>query len=396
MDLEHVLKEEENYTFLNFLKNNIGATLTSISLFTAILVFVAKVIGVLIANVQYLYWNIDDCFLIEDNKAYLKLGIYIIYSILIMSSYAIAKKHIFIWKIHGCQIYLYDRILKIAKKQIKEHKKEHRAFEKRNKTLKKYLNLIISTEKSIDQNYSKIGNDFENLEARNEEHRKSINQGMLDYRDARREIIKQKLFNLIYLMIGFFIAFIASFILQASTGLNLSINGEGRRIILSTLLYAVFIIIGVCINCWIEIKLGAMRIISAFFKDKNIFDEQELVSKAVRILEDKANEVRCRSVKQIFSDKSCKFLAVYGIYLLVTTLVFMPIKARYNLEHCKTFYIISEKEQDYAVVVNNGNKFILSKCEIMGEKITIDTNEIYIMDEPVKMSKRDFKNVEKK
>ena len=48
-----------------------------------------------------------------------------------------------------------------------------------------------------------------------------------------------------------------------------------------------------------------------------------------------------------------------------------------------------------AVLENYGNRYILAECEIEDERINILSNNICIVNEPIKMSRRKFKTVNK-
>ncbi|MCR5605641.1 MAG: hypothetical protein K6F69_02340, partial [Treponema sp.] len=56
---------------------------------------------------------------------------------------------------------------------------------------------------------------------------------------------------------------------------------------------------------------------------------------------------------------------------------------------------VKDDDREYAVLENHGNKYILAECEIKDESISILTSNIYIVNEPIKMSKRKFEIVNK-
>lgn len=152
----------------------------------------------------------------------------------------------------------------------------------------------------------------------------------------------------------------------------------------------------VMLGCWLRIKLEFKIIMRSYLKNKDRVLDSEFIQRLLHLLEIKADEMRHRGIKQIFSDKALKGIAISILYLAIVAMTFLPISIKYKLDHLDTFYIVEEEGQDYIVMTYQNSNYILAQCNIFGNAIVIDTNQVYITKEPLKMERHSFTKVEKK
>lgn len=386
--LEKMLEGDEKYTVLNYFKNNPGVLLTAISLIAAFLVFGAKICSYLIASIQCRYWNLNEAFISEDNGAYIKLGVSILIIVIISASTGLTKKHAYLREVYDCQIYLYSRLEKQQRDEIKSIKKEFRAFAKGIDLAKKAERMLKDREE-----YPFKNGEVDALIYNSEQLKKRIKAVQKECRAIKPLKLKWRMINIRDLLISFLIILLSSFILQTSLGLNArSVIG----IIQSGLLVSVILMAEVLLISWVSIKYKFRREINSFLKEEDITEDSELKEKIMKLLDSKANDIRNRDLKQYLSDKSCKDMVRFVLFYVVITLIFLPLVAQYNLCHTDTFYVTEKENQDYALVANYGDDYIFSQCDILDDDIFIDTNRIYVTKEPIKMEKKRFKMVVKR
>lgn len=152
--------KDDDYRTIEYLKDKTGVFITAVSIFATFLVFGSKVVSYLIANVQYHYWNLDEGFLLEDNTAYLKLGVYTMYVMLAIAANVIAKKYIYLWELYDCIVYLFKKTFKHNKKRLNESTKE-------SKLIKKLYNAILKADEinKNDESYPTKAEDLELVKA---------------------------------------------------------------------------------------------------------------------------------------------------------------------------------------------------------------------------------------
>lgn len=390
LDLKDSFNQDESYKIINYLKDNTGVFITSISIFATFLVFGSKVVSYLIAIVQYQYWGVAEGLFTEDNTAYLKLGVYTMYVLFAIIAYVIAKKYVYLWELHNCVAYLYKKVIKNNKKLIDKSAKEA-------KLLKRLYKAILKADEynRNDESYPKTATELvELVKVGIEKNDENIKESRHDYFDGRKRIVIWKLKHSGYLLIGFLVILFASFILQASTGLSLN-QDDFLGITISMLLGAVILFAEIIIGAWVEVKLNFLITTKAFFKDEELLHDNELSDKIIDALQERIITVQKSGIKNSFSDKACKSYIIYVLSLAVLAFCFLPSIAKANLEKMDTFYIVEYDTREYAVLENYGNKYILAECEIEDERINILSNNICIVNEPIKMSRRKFKTVNK-
>lgn len=390
LDLNNSFNKDESYRFINYLKDNTGVFITSISIFATFLVFGSKVVSYLIANVQYQYWGLAEGLFIEDNTAYLKLGVYTMYMLFAIIAYVIAKKNVYLWELYNCITYLYKKVIKNNKKRLDKSAKE-------TKLIKRLFKAILKADEynRNDESYPKTAAELvELVKVGIEISDENIKEFRHDYYNGRKRIVMWKIKHSGYLLIGFLVILLASFILQASTGLSLN-QEDFLGITKSMLLGAVILFAEIIIGAWVEVKLNFLVNTKAFFKDEKLLHDNELVDKIIDVLQERIITVQISGIKSSFSDRACKSYIIYVLSLAILAFCFLPSIAKANLEKMDTFYIVEYDTREYAVLENYGNKYILAECEIEDESINILSSNICIVNEPIKMYRRKFETVNK-
>jgi hypothetical protein len=313
----------------------------------------------LIVRTCYQYWNLDEGFLLEDSKAYLKLGLNFFYDALMVIAFFIAKRNVDLYEIYNFKMFIYSKGVKMREKQLRKEK-----------------------------------NMMENEKIINRDKKEQLEEKMKHYRKFKHGIYKARMFYMRRVMYGFFVAAFAVFIIRISMEIPLR-NKGGIGITTSVLILAVLVMLEAILISWIDIKYRFINKIKSFFSDEHMYLDVELVDQISKVLEAKADKIRKVSMKNCLTDRACKRFAAFFLYITITTMVSLPIITYYNLAHIDSFYVVKEEIQDYVVVMNQGENYILSKCKISGEDIKIDTNEIFITEKPIKMKKKKFKTIEK-
>ena len=389
-DLKEMLGSDEKYSFLELVKNNIGVFLTMVSLVAALLVFGAKISIYLVDSVRCQYWNLDEGFIAEDDKAYLKLGVFIIIILVLSISNVTARKYADLWEVYNCQFFLLTR-------SEKQQKKRLRLFEKEIKTIEKGIDLAEKAESVLKQHdaYPFKDAEVDDLRDSYNQIKKDIQNMKNEHRELKRIKLKWKWENTKHLGLSFFVTVIASCALQNSICLNVGDNSL-IRMIQSGLVLALIMFAGVLLNSWVNIKFKFKYVINSFLKENDATLDSECKIQIMNLLESKANMIRDRDRRQYLSDKSCKNMLQIAIYYVVVAAILLPNIAKYNLCHLDTFYVVKEEMKNYVLVAKFGDDFILTQCDILDEELFIDTNRIYVAEEPIKMEKTKFKRVEKR
>lgn len=104
-ELEKSFSKDDQYIFLKYINKNIGVFISAISIISAIVIFVARAISFLVVRAKYQFWDLEEGFLVEDNKAILKLGVYALYILLVMLINSIVKRYVYRLEIYNSEIW---------------------------------------------------------------------------------------------------------------------------------------------------------------------------------------------------------------------------------------------------------------------------------------------------
>ena len=380
--LEEAFKKEEKYNYLDYLKNNTGLFISAISIVSAIMLFLARIISYIVVNARYQYWNLDEGFLVEDNKMYLKLGVLVLYFIFTMLINSVAKRYVYRWKLNDCKVYLYGKIFEDREKHVKLKRKAIR-------DLKKMVADIVKTNESInEEKLESVNCEIKKLESENKE---LIRQCI----DNRLEVLKIRISLFFRIIPSFILIFMVSLFLQYVFGIEIE-NHSTMGLIQLSLITALIIILTAIFCAVLEIKLTLLVSIKRFFKDDKVDGGSEYMKPVIEWLDTKIAEQSNHSLKSSLSDKTIK-LALGNVALSALIIaIFLKWNVTYSLDHAKSFYVFNENNQDYVMIINDGTKYILSECDIVDEEIIIDTNQIIVRNNPINLEKMSFNKVEKK
>ena len=95
-DLKEIFEVDEKYTVVTYFKEKTGVLLAALSLVATFLVFSSKISSYLTDILYCRYWNLDERFIVENNRAYLKLGVYLFVIVIISISIVISKKYAYL------------------------------------------------------------------------------------------------------------------------------------------------------------------------------------------------------------------------------------------------------------------------------------------------------------
>ena len=375
-ELDTLLNKNDRYTFLDYISKNKAIFISAVSIISAVVIFAARVISFLVVRAKYRFWDLDEGFLVEDNHAFLKLGVYVLFFLLLTLLNSFTYRYAYRWELYNCELFLYDRIISHQKKETEKLK-----------------NKISQTKKSVD---SIENNDFTKEEWLNE-----LLQVEKDNKEIRKNctaskklIWKERLSLLVKYLFVMVIVFFASLLLQLASGVNTGDYGT-ISLVNSSAIITLIIMVTAYLCAFLEIRLTIKGILKRLFKDQKIDWNSVCIRQVIELLESKISEQKKQSLKLYFSDR--KIMALLS-NILVTTF-FMTIYLQFNvndsLKRMDSFYVFREDQQDYVMLINDGTKYIFSECEINENKLIIDTNKIIVRNDPVDLEKRQFESVER-
>lgn len=380
--LNDAFKKDEQYKFLNYVNKNTGVFLSAISIIAAIVLFIARTISYLVVYAQYNYWNIGVSFLVEDNKAYLKLGVYVLYFLLFMLLSFFSKRYVYRLELLNFKAYLYGKIFKNLYKKLRLKKDEIHE-------LKKHVNLIERSGKTLfEERVKDVNTELSRLEKENKELRKETFFDII-------EVIKIKFLLLIRLIPAFLIIFFCSLLLQLFFGVTIQNSGI-ISVIISTSIIALIVLVTAIINAFFGIRVMIKVVIKQFFNGEKVEWSPEYIIPVIEWMDSKISEQKEQNIKQYFSDKALKQLACNVLITTFIMTIFLQFNVKYSLSRADSFYVLKEAQQNYVLLINDGTKYILSECDILDGKIIINTNEIIVRNEPIQLKKEHFESIEKK
>lgn len=377
-ELEKNFKIEDQYLFLDYISKNKAIFISAISIISAIVIFTARSISFLVVIAKYRFWNLDESFIVEDDKAFLKLGVYVLFFLLITLLNFMAKRYLYRWELYNFEIYLFDKIITNNFKQLKKVKKEIAQSKKSVVTVKNGTN----SQKEV------LLNKLIQLKSECVEIRKRCTA-------IKKGVWKIRISLLARFLLLMLAVFVACILLQLFLGTEKWDNGI-VSLVVSTAIMTLLIVFTALFCAFCETKLIIKNTLKQSFSNKKIEWGSDSISQVIDWLKAKISEQEKQSIKIFFSDKSLKILLIS----VITTTVFMTIHLQfymnYSLKRMDSFYVFREDHQYYVMLINDGNKYIFSECDINDTELIIDTNKIIVRNNPVNLEKKQFKSVERK
>ena len=394
-EIDDVLNKENRYTILEYINKNTGVFISAISIIAALVVFLARTISFLVVRAKYVFWDLDEGFIVEDNKAILKLGMYILYFVSLTVINLLTSRYAYRWELYNCELYLYNRIIIYRKKMLKKCKRKR---EKLHKSLILYNNQY-KTRAELTKSADSIENSYYSI---NEKCRNDILQFDKDYKILKKDIYslrrnnwKNRLKQMAKFLSVLLFVFGASIILQLFLGVDIEAIWT-ISVVSSTAIITLLIMFTAFFGAFLEIRVMVHFVLKRSFKDKNIDWSTDCIMPIIDWLESKSVEIKNQSIKAFLSDRSLKTLLLNIILTTIGMTIFLPFIVKDSLKRMDSFYVFRDNQQNYVMLINDGTKYIFSGCEIKENTLIIDTDEIIIRNDPVDLEKIQFEIVERK
>ena len=411
-ELDKNFSKNDQYNFLKYINKNIGVFISAISIVSAIVIFLARAISYLVVRAKYQFWDLEEGFLVEDNKAILKLGVYTVFILLVMLLNSFVKRFVYRLEFYNCGIYLLDKSIAYQHRTLKNIKKEINSYSKRLASLKKdrekiaklsksvtsskknkneivdVLDLIASIQKENDPIYEDLLRDHERL---NNEY------SIMNKRCSaiKKDIWKIRISIWHYFLIMILGVFVASILMLVFSGAENWDNGI-VSLVAHAVIISLIIVFTAFICSFLEIRFTVFKMLKNSFTDKKIDWNSDCISQVIEWLQSKSDENQKQSIKAFFSDRSLKILSISVIVTIVFLTIFLQFNVRDGLKRLDSFYVFRDNQQNYVMLINDGTKYIFSGCEINENTLIIDTNEIIVRKDPVDLVKMQFESVERK
>ena len=215
-ELDKNFSKDDQYNFLEYLNKNIGVFISAISIVSAIVIFLARAISYLVVRAKYQFWDLEEGFLVEDNKAILKLGVYALYILLIMLINSIVKRYVYRLEIYNCEIYLRDKsityqyrnikmsfnsyckrfaLIEKDRKKIAKLSKSATSLKKNKKEIEEILDLLASIQKKNEPLYEDLLSEHKRLNNEYADIKRMCSEIKKDIRKKRISIFLYFLFQ---------------------------------------------------------------------------------------------------------------------------------------------------------------------------------------------------------
>ncbi len=385
-ELREEISETYEYRITNFLVDKLGLLLTGISLLAAFIIYGSRVVSWMVTRVECRYWNIDERFVLEDSHASIKAGVYLFSVIVSVVAQSILRRAFDVYCLNSCKIY-------VIEKEIKKYDKEIRRENWKLRRLKIQFVLFkifkSGENKSIDN-----ADNIEQLTKVIAEQKRQISA----FRKYKK--VYNKTFRIIKkyfrrkLVLGLGTVLVSSFIITISTDFDFGTAGIKNMMASVAILTASFVI-GSYIGGWCDTKGRFKVIYNDFLKSEEHRFETDLYESILYILQERIEHIREKGIKKYVSDKACKRMLGYVVYVMIAAAILFPMMRGFELNTMDSFYVTSDGGKNYVIAIGNGNKYVLEQCDIGDDEIKINTNDVFVVSEPMKMQRMQFDRVEK-
>ncbi len=383
--LEKEIIEKNEYTVAKFFKDKIGLLLTSISLLAAFLVYESKALSWWVSSVECRYWNIDERFIKEDSNASVKLGVFLFAILIALTSQLVLKRLFDIFFLNYCKLYP----IKMEVSTLEKGKRKI-AWNIRKQSIILKLIIFFESKENSKEKIEEVNSLKKTLELQKDQIR-SFHKVVKIFKKTAA-VFKRYYRRQLFLGLG--IALASSLLLTISIGLDVGENGI-KNMIISMIVLTISNIMSAIIGSWCDTRGRFVVIYNDYVKSTEHEFDEDFYENILYILQDRIEHIKEKGVKKLISDKVCKCILGFLLYSMLSIAILLPMLRVYNLSRIDSLYVITEDGKDYAVVINNRNEFIMEQCEIVGDIIRINTNEIYITNAPMKLNRVKFSKVEK-
>lgn len=393
-ELDKVLNKKDQYTFLEYISKNTGTFISAISVVSALVVFAARAISYLGARAKYQFWDLDEEFLVEDNKALLKLGVFIFFFLLITLINSLTNRYAYRWVLNSCKLYFHSKIITHQNNDSKKTKEEMENRYISTTSTNRHKKIIAELNKPVDSidNNDFINEDSLNILLQVESDCKEIEKHCAE---EKIQIWKERLILMSKLLGVMLIVFFAYLILLLFSGVY-DVNNVTISLVGSTALIALIVASNAFLCLLLEIRLAINDVLKRSFKGKKIDWSSDSINSVIEWLKTKSSEPKTQNIKAVLSDRSLKTLLTNVILTTILLAFYLPLNVKDRMKRIDSFYVFREDQQSYVMLINDGTKYIFSECEINDNKIIIDTNKIIVRNDPVDLEKIKFDSIDRK
>lgn len=377
--LDDEYKKDEQYKCLDYIMDHTAAFISAIAVIPTIFALVVRLISFLVLNVKCHYWNIGEGFLVEDNGIYSKIagGVLVCLATLLINNSA--KSYVKRWALFDCKLDLVDRIASISNNKINNEINSQRG------RITDYNSL--PNEAYVPLHEAEVNEMEHTLDDIEEKHKTYFFK-------VKKEINKKKALLIGRLVLWFLVVFIAFLLLFLVSGVDYSTVGI-IGFIISILSISILTTVLAIIIAFREVKLKIKDLIMCSLDEDNDIINYGIGVSLIDWLDKKIIEQKTHSIKSLFSDNSLKNLAASLIFVTIFWTIYLVLSEKYSLANNDSFYILYENNQNYAMLINDENKYVFSECDIVDDKIIINTDNIMIRNNPISLEKMHFESVEK-